>query len=233
MARSSSEQVISTGTMVPLVMWCSISSPNWKVVTITHHHHHWSALTHLWARLGPLLPKQVPGGEVDVAKVLNNAGTLSALTRPGAPQHKYHIRLAHHNSSEMRRRGSSKLLMRMQKMNQESRESSLSELTAAVSSRVMNSYNNDRLCPGNMCCRNVYKWLYKFDYFHDKVKWIFRIDIHRKSDKDLIMQGENYLDSSDLKTPGTLEKLVKNRLPLRGNQNPIKSLISKSIYNFC
>ena len=35
MARSSREQVISTGTMVPLVMWCSISSPNWKVVTIT------------------------------------------------------------------------------------------------------------------------------------------------------------------------------------------------------
>ena len=29
-ARSSREQVISTGTMVPLVMWCSISSPNWK-----------------------------------------------------------------------------------------------------------------------------------------------------------------------------------------------------------
>ena len=37
-----------------------------------------------------------------------------------------------------------------------------------------------------------------------------------------------YLDSRDLKTCGTLETLVKNRLPPRGNQNPIKSFISKS-----
>ena len=61
-------------------------------------------------------------------------------------------------------------------MNEEGRESSLSELTAAVSSRVMNSYNND----GNMCWRNVYKWLYKFDYFPDKVKLILRNDLIRE-----------------------------------------------------
>ena len=40
-----------------------------------------------------------------------------------------------------------------------------------------------------------------------------------------------YLDSRDWKTWGNRETLVKNRLPPRGNQSPIKSFISKSIYN--
>ena len=40
-----------------------------------------------------------------------------------------------------------------------------------------------------------------------------------------------YLDSRDWKTWGNLETLVKNRLPPRGNQSPINSFISKSIYN--
>merc|ERR1719483_472035 len=115
MARSSREQVISTGTMVPLVMWCSINSPYREPGLALSALSKSPADKCTWPNCSTILahwvPFPAPGPpktKITLGKpmtrllkqLLYNFSTLGSLSSSRPSQDKNHIRQAHDKAPE-------------------------------------------------------------------------------------------------------------------------------------